>query len=79
MNQTAIYSFWVVSIDLDRFSKYHTPWVTKMMLTISSLTNKVAETLELLLGFKITQRQSLAHNSGIDEQYSIPPYDDPLY
>lgn len=50
-----------------------------MMLTISSLTNKVVETLELLLGFKTNQNQSLAHNSGIDEQYSIPPYDDPLY
>ncbi len=50
-----------------------------MMLTISSLTNKVAETLELLLGFKINQRQSLVHNSSTDDQYSIPPYDDPLY
>jgi hypothetical protein len=49
------------------------------MLTISLLTNKVAETLELLLGFKIAPRQSLAHNSVTEEQYSIPPYDDPLY
>lgn len=50
-----------------------------MMLTISLLAQKVAETLESLLGFKIAQRQSFAHNLAAEEQYSIPPYDDPLY
>jgi hypothetical protein len=50
-----------------------------MVVTISLLTNKVTKALEMLLGFKLGHRQSVAHHAAAPEHYSIPPYDDPLY
>lgn len=52
----------------------------KMFFTITAIpTNKFTAILKPLLPFKLGHKQAMVDRSASEENYPIPPYDDPLY